>query len=780
MNWLHKKNHFISIRWKYFIAFSIVLLTVNLGLALQSSHSLKQQLEQHQSKISQQNRQQLSGLLSSSYELLTQSAYNIHHSLGDDLTTQSMKMEQKKLDYLDTYGLEEIIFTPSLSESLQIDTRNVPDYFEEKLDKAFDSELAINGVFCKQSCQLYSLVPLLQPDKSTALLYISKSIAELLENFFLISSNDIGIINLPNQHIYAASNSQLTSALLKHALVSKHIETSEQPLNWNRETYNLQYLENTFKDEDFRFVIVSNISEQLETIKVSTTFSLLYGLLGLISSLLVLLLLMSKSVARIVSLSRNLPLLSSNRHDDFKAKYPPEENKALLRDELDLLESTSMRLADQLQKSETELIWQAEHDALTGLKNRHRFRYDFKQILRHAKRSGQEGALLYFDLDHFKYVNDTSGHQKGDFLLKHVADQIKKTIRSTDICARLGGDEFALILPETGEDGALKLADKIQNTLAEISLPTEEYVHRTSASIGIVMFPKHGENVEELVSNGDIAMYHAKDNGRGNTYLFSESNSTREQIHQRLRWKDFIEEALNENRLMLYFQPILDTRSNSISHHEALLRVVQEDGEILPPGTFISEAEQADLINLVDYHVLELALQYLSKHHNSVNKIAVNLSGKTINDENLVSHINNLLTTYQVPPESIIFEITETAAVADILVASRIMKDINALGCQFALDDFGIGFSSFYYLKQLPAEYIKIDGAFIRNITTNIDDQLFVKAITSVSSGLGKKTVAEFVENQEVLDMIQQYGVDYAQGYHIGKPQAEPQTSYHN
>ncbi|MBT8439148.1 MAG: EAL domain-containing protein, partial [Gammaproteobacteria bacterium] len=199
----------------------------------------------------------------------------------------------------------------------------------------------------------------------------------------------------------------------------------------------------------------------------------------------------------------------------------------------------------------------------------------------------------------------------------------------------------------------------------------------------------------------------------------------------------------------------------------------------IPPGTFIAEAEQAGLINLIDYHVLELALQYLSENNHSVNKIAVNISGKTINDENLVSHIIDLISTYKVAPESIIFEITETAAVADILVASKIMKDINSIGCQFALDDFGIGFSSFYYLKQLPAQYIKIDGAFIRNITSNLDDQLFVQAISTVSAGLGKKTVAEFVENEEALDLIRKYGVDYAQGYHIGKPQAEPQTSYH-
>jgi EAL domain-containing protein (putative c-di-GMP-specific phosphodiesterase class I) len=294
------------------------------------------------------------------------------------------------------------------------------------------------------------------------------------------------------------------------------------------------------------------------------------------------------------------------------------------------------------------------------------------------------------------------------------------------------------------------------------------------------MFPRHGDNVEELIANGDIAMYHAKDNGRGNTHLFVESDSTREQIHRRLHWKDTIEKALDEKRLVLYFQPIMKIKSKQISHHEVLLRLVQEDGEIIAPGAFIAEAEQSSLINTIDYYVLKQAMLYLSETTDPHSKIAINLSGKTLGDENLVAYIKELIETFAIAPARIIFEVTETTAVADIFIASTIMTELTAIGCQFALDDFGIGFSSFYYLKKLPVEYIKIDGAFIRHLAENQDDQLFVQAISAVISGLGKKTVAEFVEDRTALDLLEKYGIDYAQGYYIGRPQPEPQLLYLN
>ncbi len=780
MSHRQKLANFISIKWKYLIAFSLLLFIVNFGLAWQASLSLKQQFLQYQQKNSEQSKQQLSGLLDSSYELLIQTAYTVQHSFKIDQGNIKQNLNETSLEIIDTHHIEAVhLFT---KDSLDVSDKNIlipPDYKKQVL-KVIESELSHSDIFCDQHCSIYSMVPILQPDRTTAVLFLSKSVAELLENFFRISGNDIALVNTEINKIFALSHSKQISPLLKEAIDNKTKTHLDLEVTWEGKSYNLEFLDYPENEEPFQFVIVTDITDSLQAISKSSKQSMLYGLLGLLSSMLVLLYLTAKPISRILFLSKHLPLLSSNQHDAFKAEFESHRKHSWISDELDRLELTSIELAEQLQASEKDLIWQAEHDTLTGLKNRHRFRQDFKQILNNAIRFKHEGALLYFDLDQFKDVNDTSGHKTGDILIKLVAEQVQKTIRNTDVFARLGGDEFGLILAETNTIGALSLAGKIQETLAEITLPAHDYVHRTSASIGIVMFPRHGKDTEELVANGDIAMYHAKDEGRGNTYLFTDSDSTREHIHRRLRWKDAIENALKDKRLVLFFQPILDIKTKQITHHEILLRLVQEDGEIVSPGSFIPDAEQTGLINSIDFYVIRQAIQFLSDTADESSQVAINLSGKTINDQNLVSYIQELLSAYKVSPDRVIFEVTETAAVADILVASRIMNEINAIGCKFALDDFGIGFSSFYYLKKLPVEYIKIDGAFIRSIVDNLDDQLFVQAITTVISGLGKKTVAEFVEDKAALELLQEYGVDYAQGYYIGKPQAEPQTIFLN
>lgn len=776
-----KLVNFVSIKWKYLIAFSLLLVIVNFGLAWQASVSLKKQFEQYQNRHSEQSKQQLAGLLDSSYELLIQAAYTIQHASDINfLNSQHHDVESYRNHILDNHELQAVYLFSKYTVNQAVQSWELPPDYKKKLTQVFASELSLSGIFCYDQCTIYSLVPVLQDDRSTAVLFVSKSVAELMQNFFHVSATDIGLVNPETRQIYALSHSKQYSDLLHKALLEQPFTASRQQVAWNGKTYSLEYIDNADSGSSSQFVILSDITRGLQTIDQSTRNSMLYGTLGLLSSMLVILYLTAKPISRILFLSKHLPLLSSNQHDEFRAQYQRYKHDPILSDELDKLELTSIKLADQLQASEKDLIWQAEHDALTGLKNRHRFRKDFEQILNSAIRFKHEGALLYFDLDQFKYVNDTSGHKTGDMLIRLVADQIAKTIRNTDVFARLGGDEFALILSETDEQGAVKLAEKIQETLTEITLPAHDYVHRTSASIGVVMFPRHGNNVEELVANGDIAMYHAKDSGRGNIYLFTESDSTREHIHRRLRWKDEIEKALVDRRLKLHFQPILNIQSKKISHHEVLLRLQQENGEMAPPCNFIPEAEQSGLINSIDFYVMREAFIHLSEATNTLSKVAINLSGKTINDQNLVSYIKKLLSDYRIAPERIIFEVTETAAVADVVVASRIMKEINALGCHFALDDFGIGFSSFYYLKQLPVEYIKIDGAFIRNIVDSLDDQLFVQAITTVISGLGKKTVAEYVEDAAAMQLLQEFGVDYAQGYYIGKPQANPQTTFHN
>ena len=769
--------NFVSIKWKYLLTFSVILVIINFGLSLQSSHSLNKQFELHQSKNNHKNVQQLLGLLDNGYELLIQTAYTAQQSL----ITENLSIEDaEEISYeiIDTYELEALHFF-SRDRQEPYYGLPLPHNYKKLLQDVFDFERAHSGIFCKAQCNIFSMVPVLQRDKSTAVFYLTKSVANLLENFYNVSGNDIALVDTRNRRIYASTNAKTILPFLRNAMELRKPSADYQELVWQGRNYELNYLQPRSRYAQFEFLIVSDITENLSTIQQSNRENMYYGFMGLLLSSVVLLLLLIKPISRVLHLSQHLPLLSSKQHDKFRKQFQMNKKANLFRDELDILESTSVNLANQLQASENSLIWQAEHDGLTGLKNRHRFRQDFEQVLNNSLRFGHEGALLYFDLDEFKYVNDSSGHKTGDMLLKLVADQVQNSIRSTDILARLGGDEFALILPETDEDGAVQLAQKIQNTLSEVTLPADDYLHRTSASIGVVMFPASGDNVEELVANGDIAMYQAKEDGRSNIHLFSHSDSSREAIHHRLRWKDMLEKALKENRLALFFQPILDLKTKTISHHEALLRLIEEDGNIVSPASFIAEAERSSLINSIDFYVLRQAFKHLSQDRNQ-SKLAINLSGKTINDEGLVTYISGLLETYKINPERVIFEVTETAAVSDIYVASGIMKQITSLGCKFALDDFGIGFSSFYYLKQLPVEYIKIDGAFIRNIVKNKDDQLFVKAITAVISGLGKKTVAEFVEDEQALKLLESYGVNYAQGYHIGKPIREPEHTYHN
>ncbi|MFK5986764.1 MAG: EAL domain-containing protein [Pseudomonadota bacterium] len=421
-------------------------------------------------------------------------------------------------------------------------------------------------------------------------------------------------------------------------------------------------------------------------------------------------------------------------------------------------------------KAEQNLSWLAHHDPLTELNNRRFFQASFEKIIKQHNRYKHTGALLFFDLDQFKYVNDVSGHHAGDTLLKLVASQLTGIVRSSDILARLGGDEFAIILPETGMEEAISAAKKILTILDQTVLSIDQYNHKVSASIGIVLFPYHGLDYRALMANADIAMYHAKENGRGRWYVYSPDDQTIELLSNRAAWREKIDTAFKDNRFILHFQPILNIRENTIKHYETLIRMLDEKDELVYPDQFIPVAEQTGQIQAIDNWVILSAIEFMGK--NKELSLAINLSGNAISDQDLVSHILSLLEQHKVEGNRLIIEITETAAVTNVTKATSVMNELKNFGCQFALDDFGTGFTSFNYLKQLPASIVKIDGSFIKGLDHSKEDQLFVRALADVSHGLGKKTVAEFVENKEILDMLVSIGVDYAQGYYIGKPKA--------
>ena len=436
---------------------------------------------------------------------------------------------------------------------------------------------------------------------------------------------------------------------------------------------------------------------------------------------------------------------------------------------------------DMTEKKEADkrIVWLAEHDPLTDLCNRRKFTEEFDKSLRTAIRYGHKNALLFLDLDQFKDINDTSGHRAGDELLRLVANALIRVTRFTDLVARLGGDEFAILMPESSIEGAETLAGKVIKELSQIKLQYGHVRHKVSTSIGIVHYPLHDATIHELMGYADLAMYKAKASGKGIFHTFSLNDDTQHQLETRVYWKQQIEQALEHDNFVLHFQPILNIQSGQVKHYEVLIRIRDPDtGDISLPGQFIEVAEKIGLIHRIDHYVMHRAIHKLAELQQADADVtfSVNLSGSIVDDPLLIPMLKHFIARAGVKPEGLIFEITETAAVSNIQQAKKMMVAIKALGCQFALDDFGVGFSSFSYMRELPVDIIKIDGVFIKNLDKNADDQLFVKALIDVAKGLGKKTTAEFVENAEILTLLKEFGVDYAQGFYIGRPRSE--TAY--
>lgn len=426
---------------------------------------------------------------------------------------------------------------------------------------------------------------------------------------------------------------------------------------------------------------------------------------------------------------------------------------------------------------ETKLVNLADRDALTNLFNRRRFQEELGDCLAQAQRYKLQGALLFIDLDNFKYVNDTLGHRTGDILLKTVANLLRKRVRNTDTLARLGGDEFAIILQRTNLIQAQLIAREIIDLVKHHAMVKKGESLGITASIGIALFPDHGTTVETLLTNADLAMYQAKEEGRNRICIYTHEQKTQIELLQ--VWKKRIRDALEHNRFVLYLQPILDIRHNHIVGHEALLRMIDETGILLPPADFLNFAERLGLIREIDHWVVCSAIQIIKKFHltSKAQYLEINLSVKAISDKELLSLLKQELATSGINPASLILEISESAIVENIDESQHFITTLKTMGCCFALDDFGIGFSSFNHLKRLFVDYLKIDGSLIRDILHSPEDQLLVKAMVGVARGLGKQTIAKFVNSNETIRLLQEYGVDYAQGYFIGKPSAMPAVS---
>ncbi|WP_018875588.1 EAL domain-containing protein [Thioalkalivibrio sp. ALE31] len=421
-----------------------------------------------------------------------------------------------------------------------------------------------------------------------------------------------------------------------------------------------------------------------------------------------------------------------------------------------------------------QLVYLAEHDALTGLYNRHHFQKRLEHVIHSERRRNGRFALLYFDLDEFKTINDTFGHRAGDTVLVRAAGEIAALVRSQDIFARLGGDEFAILVDRESEQEPIELAERVGRAISAIPFRFRGQNYRLTASIGIAHFPEHGDNVEDLVAHADTAMYQAKDLGKNTWAVFDRSRNTAEHMLERMSWSQRIGTALEQGHFELHYQGIYAVGDGHLHHMEALVRMRDPASpeEIAMPGQFIPIAEKTGQILDIDRWVIRESIRRLAGDP-AIPGIAINISGRSFDEPGLPQYIAQQLEQQGVEPRRLIIELTETAAVSEMQDAQRFIEALQHTGCTVCLDDFGSGFSTFAYLKYLGVQILKIDGMFVRDLPNNRDNQAFIRAMVDVARGLEKQTVAECVEDGATLEMLAELGVDMAQGYHLHRPSLE-------
>jgi diguanylate cyclase (GGDEF)-like protein/PAS domain S-box-containing protein len=477
---------------------------------------------------------------------------------------------------------------------------------------------------------------------------------------------------------------------------------------------------------------------------------------------------------RKITLNGEINLQGSRNHHN----YSIEVTIAPIRNEINSVVGTVLVFHDVtvLHNMAQQMSHQAAHDSLTGLINRQAFEQRLLQLIGSARKGNQVHAMCYLDLDEFKVVNDTSGHEAGDRLLKDLSKKLLENVRDTDTLARLGGDEFGVLLQSCPIEKAMEIADDMRKAVKSYRLSWDKHVHEVGVSIGLVPINEMSGELTDVLRAADSACYVAKDHGRNRVHVYEKDDAELAKHHGTMRWMQKIQKALSRNDFTLYYQPIQASigHSSDVLHVEILIRMLKSSGEPILPQSFIPAAERYHLMSDIDRWVIEHTFEQLKRIYPVLNVssflCSINLSGQSLSNDTFLEYLILKINESQLEPEILCFEITETAAISNIDHAQRFVNVLRGMGCQFSLDDFGSGLSSFTYLKRLTVDYLKIDGSFVRNICQDKTDLAMVKSIHQIGKMMGIKTIAEFVENEEIANLLRELGVDYLQGYGIGKP----------
>jgi len=424
------------------------------------------------------------------------------------------------------------------------------------------------------------------------------------------------------------------------------------------------------------------------------------------------------------------------------------------------------------QEYAAKLAYHASHDPLTNLVNRLEFENRLKMALHTATSQGRQHVVMYLDLDQFKIVNDTCGHAAGDQLLRQVSALLKQQVREGDSLARLGGDEFGVLLENCPMQDAIRIAEELRQCIADFRFVSEGRSFSIGASIGVVHVADGMLNLTDILSAADAACYVAKEKGRNRVQFYRPHDSEVSLHRGEMEWVSRLQRALEDGRFVLYAQEIISIGGQTprSSFNELLVRMLDEHGKAIPPMAFIPAAERYSMMSMIDQWVIQNAFAAISGLGSNCGTYAINISGTSIGDERFLEFVREQFRCNVMPPRSICFEITETAAIANFDKAARFFGEMKSLGCLFSLDDFGAGMSSFGYLKHLPVDFIKIDGSFVKDVANDPVDRATVRAINDVGHVMGKKTIGEFVDGEMGLVALREIGVDFAQGNWISPP----------
>ena len=417
-----------------------------------------------------------------------------------------------------------------------------------------------------------------------------------------------------------------------------------------------------------------------------------------------------------------------------------------------------------------KMTYQATHDALTNLINRREFERRLEQAAEETKFNNKNHSLCYMDLDQFKAVNDSCGHAAGDELLKQLSSKINLIIREADTFARLGGDEFGLLLISCPIEKAAIIAEEVRKIVEDFRFHWDGKTFKVGISIGIVILNKQSGSITEIQSAADTACYIAKEQGRNRVHIYEADSTATTKHANETNWLNRINIALDNDKFVLYFQKIASINNDDYEHYEVLIRMISEDGKTIPPNSFIPAAERFDIMSSVDSWVIKNILLIMQKEQYVNINFSVNLSGQSLGDLKFMQNCIDQITDSEINPAQLCFEITETAMIANLSNAIRSISILRGLGCKIALDDFGSGLSSFAYLKNLPVDYLKIDGSLIKDIENDKVNITMVKSIIHIGQSMGLETIAEYVENDTVLNLLRDLKIDFIQGYGVAKP----------